>query len=69
MPVTLTEVPVLSQFVYAVRNVTNAQMAKQSEDDIRPALGSADRMPQALPRGVVLDKNGKPYVDLVTPSE
>lgn len=64
MPVSWTEIPILSQFVVASRQGKgmSAEQDEQSGNSISiPREANNDSSTQKpLPKGVVLDKNGKP---------
>ena len=81
MPVTSTEVPILSQFLCIVTSnrsdpkdaIKDAAMSASHEPvstppagdesrDERPEVKLARDAPKKLPKGVVLGKDGKPYV-------
>lgn len=65
MPVTKTEVPILSQFIHAVHTSDKMQAQPQPppENDRKTDASGAnvdDLTPKKLPKGIVLGKDGKP---------
>lgn len=63
MPVTETPYPILSQFVCVVTNITGAppQPLEAMPEEARAEKTKEDDVaPKALPKGVVLGKDGKP---------
>lgn len=67
MPVTWTEQPILSQFLVATRQKQGMPLGSDDASASTDAttLGGDDGKPKPLPKGVVLDKDGKPYGTLM----
>lgn len=47
----------------------NTENRTESEQTASPAVPAAGAVPKTFPKGVVLDKDGKPYVARVNPSQ
>lgn len=62
MPVTHLDVPILSQFTYAVKYHTGSPpMPQNTTTAPQQEVRKDDKTPKQLPRGVVLGTDGKPY--------
>ena len=63
MPLTLNDIPILSQFIFSVKRTTGeAVMPEAVQNHAGHKAEGAKQKP--LPKGVVLGKDGKPYVGL-----
>lgn len=58
MPLTWTEVPILSQFLFSVKRTTGEPIMPEPLPEQAPQTEKAQSKP--LPKGVVLGKDGKP---------
>lgn len=66
MPVSKTELPILAQFFSVVQSSTGMPAAvadapsSNEGTQLQTVANTQDQTPKRLPKGVVLDKDGKP---------
>lgn len=62
MPLTWTDLPILSQFLWSVKDNTGSPVMPQDGQATQPKHKEQveNPRPQDLPKGVVLGKDGKP---------